>query len=239
MTTSAAPHPAVPASAPRGCDRTAAVTRSLLGYGPLAGAVYLASGLVQALTRDGFDITRHSLSLLANGPLGWIHVTTLAVSGLMTVAAALGVHRALGAGRLGSWAAGLLAGYGLSLVAAAVFVADPMDGFPVGTPAGAPVEVTASGLLHLAAGGIGFVCLVAAASVMARRFAGEGRRSWARASLTTAVVVLTGFLGVASGATSSWAVLVLWVGVVVGWGWVAAVSVHLYRRTPHPTRARG
>jgi hypothetical protein len=52
------------------CNRAAAVTRSLLGYGPLAGASYLASGLAQALTRDGFDLRRHDLSLLANGPLG-------------------------------------------------------------------------------------------------------------------------------------------------------------------------
>ncbi|MGY1707262.1 DUF998 domain-containing protein [Geodermatophilus sp. SYSU D00697] len=215
------------------------MTRSLLGYGPLAGAVYLTSGLVQALTRDGFDLTRHSLSLLANGPLGWIHVATLIVTGLMTVAAAAGVRRALSGGRLGSGVAGLLTGYGLSLVAAGAFVADPMDGFPVGTPAGAPVEVSLSGVLHLAAGGIGSGCLVAAAAVMARRFATEGRRGWARASVVTAAVVLAGFLGVASGSTSSWAVLGLWVGVVVGWGWIAAVSVHLYRRTPHPTRPRG
>lgn len=76
-------------------NRPAAVTRSLLGYGPLAGACYLASGLAQALTRDGFDLRRHDLSLLANGPLGWIHILTLMLTGLMTVASAIGVFRAL------------------------------------------------------------------------------------------------------------------------------------------------
>jgi hypothetical protein len=45
-------------------------------------------------------------------------------------------------------------------------------------------------------------------------------------------------VGVASGSTSALAVLGLWIGVVTGWAWVAAVSVHLYRRTPHPTRPR-
>jgi hypothetical protein len=218
------------------CDRRSAVTRSLLGYGPLAAAVYLGSGLVQARTRDGFDITRHALSLLANGPLGWIHVTTLVVAGLMTVAAALGVRRALTGGRGAGWGAGLLAGHGLSLVAAGAFVADPMDGFPVGTPSGAPVEVTLSGVLHLAAAGVGFACLVASAWVLAQRFAGEGRRGWAQASAAVGVVVLGGFGGVASGSTSPLAVLALWTGVVTGWAWIAAVSVHLYRRTPHPVR---
>ena len=33
--------------------RTAAITRSLLGYGVLAGPFYLVVGLAQALTRDG------------------------------------------------------------------------------------------------------------------------------------------------------------------------------------------
>jgi hypothetical protein len=49
-------------------DRTAAITRSLLGYGVLAGPVYVVVGLAQALTRDGYDLARHDLSLLANGP---------------------------------------------------------------------------------------------------------------------------------------------------------------------------
>ena len=151
---------------PDPCERAGAVTRSLLGYGPLAGAVYLGSGVTQALTRDGFDLTRHDLSLLANGPLGWIQITTLVVTGLMTVAAATCVPRPAERARV-TVGAGLLAGYGLALVAAGAFVADPMDGFPVGTPAGPPSEMSLAGLLHMAAGGIGFVCLVAAMLVLA------------------------------------------------------------------------
>ncbi len=106
-----------------------------------------------------------------------------------------------------------------------------MDGFPVGTPAGPPAAVSAAGLLHMAAGAIGFTCLVAAALVLGRRFAAESRRAWAAASRVTAAVVLAGFAGVASGSTSSLAVLGLWIGVVTGWAWVGAVCVHHYRRT--------
>lgn len=220
------------------CERAGAVTRSLLGYGPLAGAVYLGSGVTQALARDGFDLTRHDLSLLANGPLGWIQIATLVVTGLMTVAAATGVFRALRNDRGAAAGAGLLAGYGLALVAAGAFVADPMDGFPVGTPAGPPSEMSLSGLLHMAAGGIGFVCLVAAMLLLAGRLSGGSRSRWASYSRVSGLVVLAGFTGVASGSTSSLAVLGLWTGVVAGWAWLAAISVHLYRRTPHPTRRR-
>jgi len=85
------------------CDTTTAVTRSLLGYGVIAGPIYLTAGLIQALTRDGFDLGRHDLSLLANGPLGWIQVANLVITGLMTIAAAVGLGRALRAGRGGTW----------------------------------------------------------------------------------------------------------------------------------------
>ena len=74
--------------------------------------------------------------------------------------------------------------------------------------------------------------------MLARRFATESRRGWAWWSRATGLVVLAGFLGVASGSTSSLAVLGLWIGVVAGWAWLGAVAVHLYRRTPHPARPR-
>src|ERR1700754_1219670 len=93
------PRPTGPSGSPlvgRGdADRTAAITRSLLGYGVLAGPFYLVVGLAQALTRSGYAITRHDLSLLANGPLGWIQIADFVLSGLMTVAAGVGMRRAL------------------------------------------------------------------------------------------------------------------------------------------------
>ena len=69
-------------------DRAAAVTRSLLGYGVLAGACYLVVGLAQARTRDGLDLTGHDLSLLANGPYGWIQSANFILTALMVIAAA-------------------------------------------------------------------------------------------------------------------------------------------------------
>ena len=71
------------------------VTKSLLTAGAIAGPVYLIVGLAQAFTRPGFDITRHALSLLSNGDLGWIQVTNFLVSGLLVIAGAIGMRRAL------------------------------------------------------------------------------------------------------------------------------------------------
>lgn len=121
--------------APAGCSREGAVTRSLLGYGVLAGPVYVGVSVAQAVTRDGFDMTRHEWSLLADGLAGWVQVANFIVTGLMVTAAAVGYSRAMTNGTSARWAPRLLAAYGVALVGAGVFRADPMNGFPVGTPA--------------------------------------------------------------------------------------------------------
>ncbi|MPZ00176.1 MAG: DUF998 domain-containing protein [Actinophytocola sp.] len=56
------------------CDPRTRVTKSLLGYGVLAGVVYVVVATAQAVTRAGFDPARHAVSLLANGDLGWIQI---------------------------------------------------------------------------------------------------------------------------------------------------------------------
>ncbi|MDQ0381506.1 DUF998 domain-containing protein [Amycolatopsis thermophila] len=214
---------------PNPCDRPGTVTRSLLGYGLLAGPFYLVAGLIEALTRSGYQFTRHDLSLLANGAPGWIHVAVLVVTGLMTITAAAGMRRALAGTPGGRWGPRLVAGYGLGLVAAGVFVADPMNGFPVGTPDGPPVHPTVHGVLHVVTGGLGFLCLIAATAVLARTFARAGRRGWAWYSRGTGVAFLAGFAGIASGASSPPVILGFWAAVVIAFAWLAALSLHLYR----------
>ena len=70
------------------CTPAQRVTKSLLGYGVLAGVVFEASILIQGLTRHGFSIAHDDASLLANGPLGWIQIVTFLLAGAMTIAAA-------------------------------------------------------------------------------------------------------------------------------------------------------
>ena len=239
------PHAAVPArrTGPSGSplvgrgdvDRTAAVTRSLLGYGVVAGGVYVVSGLTQALTRTGFDITRDDLSLLANGPLGWIQIATFIVCGLMTAAAGVGMRRALrvlGAGPGSTWGPRLIVGYGLGLIGAGIFVADPMNGFPPGTPPGPATTLSVGGIGHIGFAALGFAGLIAACFLLARPYAAGRRRALAWFSRGTGVLFLVAFLGVATGTANPVVVLGFWVGVIVAWTWLAVVSVDLYRRTP-------
>jgi hypothetical protein len=199
--------------------------RALLACAAAAGPLYVASGLTQALTREGFDLTRHPLSLLSNGALGWIHITTFLAAGLLTIAGAAGLRGHLGSRR----APRLVALYGIGLIGAGAFVADPMDGFPVGTPPGPPEVVTWHGMLHFMAGGIGFLGLIGACLVFARRFVRAGRRGWALYSAVTGVLFTAAFVGIASGSTSPVLNISFGVAVVLGWTWLTAVALDARR----------
>jgi hypothetical protein len=183
------------------------ITKSLLGYGIIAGPIYVLAVAGQMAARDGFDPTRHAASQLADGEWGWIQISNFLVTGAMTIAAAVGVRRALGPGRLSAWASGLLGVYGAGLMAAGIFRADPSDGFTPGTPPGVG-EISWHGLAHFTVAGIAFACLVAASFVLGTWFA--------RSRLT-------------SGSGGATAILVFTAAVVLVWAWLSAVSVKLYK----------
>lgn len=112
--------------------RSDTTTTALLTCGLIAGPLYLVVGFAQAFTRDGFSPMHDDLSVLANGPLGWIQVANLILTGALVLACAVGTYRALGGGPGSTWGPRLLGGYGAGLVMAGIFRADPMYGFPPG-----------------------------------------------------------------------------------------------------------
>lgn len=151
-------------------------TARLLSAGVVAGPLFLTVGLVQASTRDGFDLDRHALSLLALGQLGFVQVANFVVTGVLLAVAAAGMRRAMGRGVGATWGPRLVAGFGVGMVLAGVFVADPADGFPVGTPSG-PGEISWHGALHGLGFAVAMLSWVAACLVLARSFAARGRRA--------------------------------------------------------------
>jgi Protein of unknown function (DUF998) len=210
------------------------VTRSLLGYGVIAGPFFVVVSLAQALTRDGFDLTRHAWSLLANGDLGWIQVANFTLTGAMLVAFAVGLHRALAGGRGGRWAPRLLGTFGVGMaLSALVFRADPAQGFPPGAPQ--QPRLTWHGALHYPVAGVAFLSLVVACFVLARRFAAEGRGGWAASSRVAGVAFLVGFAGLSASAGAPWSVVSFIVALVVVFAWISAVAVHWYRRAGEDT----
>ena len=206
-------------------------TRALLDCGVVAGPLYIVVSLAQAFTRDAFDLRRHALSLLSNGPLGWIQIANLAVTGLLFTACAVGMRRALRGGRGDRWAPLLIGVAGVGMFAAGFFVADPADGFPRGTPAGQPATMSWHSGLHFAFAGIAFLCLIAASFVFARRLASEGARGLAGYSLATGVVFLVSWVALLASPGHAAINLAFAVGALNGLAWASAVAARLRAAT--------
>ncbi len=206
-------------------------TRALLACGAIAGPLYIIVGLIQIFIRPGFDVTRHDLSLTSNGDLGWIQIANFLVTGLLTIAGAVGMRRAMRGSLGGTWGPLLIGVYGVGLIGAGIFVADPMNGFPPGTPVGA-TAISWHGILHLLSGAVGFLGLIGACFVFARRFAALGQRGWAAYSIATGVIFFAAFFGIATGsqqggATLAFVTIAFTVAVVLGWAWVSAMAARL------------
>ena len=217
-----------------GFDGAAAVTRSLLGWGVVAGPFYVVVGLILALTRPGFRLSEHALSLLMLGEWGWMQRVNLILTALMVLAAALGIQRAVRNGR-GLAMAVLVGVYGLCLILSAIFPPDPVEDFPPGSAGGV---ATTSGILHLVFGAVGFIALAAAAFAYAAwcRSIGESRRGIVGIVLGAFVVV--GFFGGAALAASPVGIVLLWIAVLAGLAWLALACAHIYSWSPHPVVAQ-
>jgi len=211
------------ASAPLARDAASPLvgTRALLAAGVAAGPLFLGTVVAQAVAHDGFDLRRHPLSSLALGAQGWVQTANFVVCGLMFVAFAIGLRRSLHPGRGGTWAPILVAVNGLSLVVAGIFAADPINGYPAGAVEG----TTLHGIVHAAAPAIGGLAGYATLFVLARRFAGLGRRGWAVAS----VAVLPADLVLSSVAMATGDFRYMLLGLGLGYAWTAAVALDLLR----------
>lgn len=163
----------------------AASTRHLLGCGVVAGPLFVGVTAVAALTRPGYDIRRHGISLLALGPGGWVQVANFVAAGALSIAFGVGVRRVLGRGI----AAPLVWGYGAGLVVTGLFLVDPGAGFPLGTPLDAS-GMSWHGAVHAAAPPFAFACLAGLCCWFAGWFARRGRAGLALYSVLTAVAAL-------------------------------------------------
>jgi hypothetical protein len=204
--------------------RRRAAARSLLRCGVVAGPFYLALGVAQAALREGFDVARHPLSVLANGQYGWIQTVNFVVTGSMVIAAAVGIRRALGPKSRGvTW---FLGGFGAAMIVAAIFPADPVDGFPPGTPEGFPTSISTAGLTHFIAGALGFLFLTISCFFAAWTMWRRNMTALALASLLGGLSVFVGFFG---GIVLPLGIAGIWFAVVAGWAWLAIVSLRLSR----------
>jgi hypothetical protein len=133
------------------------VRRGALSAGVLAGPLFVTTAVVQILTRDGFDLTRHPISLLANGEYGWVQSANFIVAGLLGLIFAYGVAPHLRGGRGAIAGPVLFMVYGVGLITGGVFKADPAMGFPAGAPPGYPEQISTSSVIHAFAPPLAFL----------------------------------------------------------------------------------
>lgn len=201
--------------------------RWLLAGGAVAGPLFVAAGLAQALTRTGFDLTRNALSLLDDGSLGWIQSASFVITGALFIAAAAGLRPVLAGGPGGRWAPRLLTIAGAGMAGGGIFHPDPSGGFPPGTPMQASAVSTWHGGLHEVCGSGAFLALIVLCFVVGRRYRADGQRGLAAGSVLAGVLCAA---GVASGGAPHGS-LTLFAGVAIALLWTSFTLARRYRQS--------
>jgi|SRR6266545_694453 len=133
--------------------------------------------------------------------------------------------------RGGTWGPLLLGLYGLGLIGAGIFSADPALGFPPGTPEDT-TAISWHGMMHFITDGIGFFGLIASCFVFARRFAAHQQPGWAAYSVATGVIFFAAFFGIASGSQGAGVSVAFAVAVVIAWAWISVMAARLMAGLP-------
>lgn len=201
-------------------------TRALLACGVVAGPMYVTITMIEALTRDGFDLRQHRFSWLTSGDLGWIHQSNMVLVGVLTVLLAVGVRRVMRTGRGAVWGPRLLALLGMAYFVGGAFTADPVAGFPPGTTP-EMVHRTWQGAVQNASRGVSTLFLIAASLVVAGWFAAQGRRGLAWLYGTAIPVVFVALTAVGLTIGGNPAALAF---LATPWVWVTALALHLLLR---------
>ena len=221
-----------------GRARADALTKMLLACGAVSGFGFIAVVEVEGVIRPYYDPLSRPVSMLSLGAGGWIQVANFVIAGLLMLACAVGLRRALPKGRATIWGPILIGINGLGLIGAGAFNVDPSHGYPTGTPLGLATAVTWHGHLHSLASLIAFVSMALACFVFGRRFAAYSAGSlWAAYSILTGVAIL-GFLVAATVAWSGsggFGGLLQRTSIYAGRVWIGLLTIWIARRvgTPH------
>lgn len=166
-------------------------TELLLGCGVIGPLLFIVVFLIEGATRPGYIAWRTDVSYLALSNQGWEQIANFIVCGSLCIAFAVGLRRIWRTGKASVWGPLLVGLFGLGLVIAGVFVADPGGGYPPGAPLQGDPQ-TWHGWVHGLNGAVFFlIVLPAMCFVLARRFAADPQhRRWATYSRMTGTLIL-------------------------------------------------
>jgi len=205
------------------------LTRLLLKAGIPVGPLFVGLSLIVGLTSSGFHFGKHEVSLLLVGSTGWLQMANFILTGMLGVATAVGLRRALHPGKAGTWGPILFGLYGIFLIIAGCFHPDPQLGFPSGAPQGIPSSPSVHATMHSVAFSLLALAIVASGFVFARRFATSGKRGWMSYSIASSVSILIFvFLGSALMAEGLGGLPLLGAAITISC-WVSAIAVQTLR----------
>jgi hypothetical protein len=210
------------------------LTAQLVTAGIIAGPIFVIGSLIHGLMRPGFDLVRHPASLLLVGNPGWIQGIIFVLTGLLYVASGIGLKRILKTGIGSRFVSLLFIIFGVSTAAGGIFIPDPSLGFPPGTPAGVPANMSWHSMLHGVAPVVGFSALVIALIILGRRFGKAGDRTLMWASIFVGILTLV--LSLVPNVTANWKTgefnfIPLWVSATLGMGYASFVLWKLKQET--------
>ena len=224
---------------PRGDQTTVrkdARTMALLLGGVAGGWGFLAVAFVAGALREDYSALHTPVSMLSLRPGGWVQIANFVVSGLLMVACAVGLRRALRSGRGTIWGPLLIGVYGFGLVGSGLFSADPSYGYPPGAALGPASFYSVHGMLHEVAGFVVFGTLTGACFVFARRFAAQAhRRGWAIYSFLTGLAMPAFIAGAfnawSSGIAANFGGVFQRLAIAAGWMWISLLALSVNRET--------
>jgi hypothetical membrane protein len=209
----------------------------LLVCGIVGPLLFIVVFLIEGVTRPGYSAWRHFVSSLATSDQGWEQIVNFIVCGFLIMAFAVGLRLMLRTGKGALWGPIFIGLFGLALIMAGIFVADPTLDYP---PGASRIQ-TLHGTLHGLAGVTTFFSVSLASFVMARRFAGHpGWKGWTFYSILVGIIVLASFFGanvtavldITGSLPNAPTGLVQRIGIVAGWTWTALLAWRLLR-DPH------
>ena len=217
------------------------VTRLLIVCGVIGPILFVLVLLIEGATRPGYDAWTQAGSALSLSEQGWMQITNFIVSGLLILGFAVGVRQTFQRGRGATWGPILLAVVGIGLIVAGIFVTDPAQGYPPGTPPGPAVHTTFHGAIHFFVGGLAFFSgLPAACFVFARSFASDPQwKGWTLYSVITGTFMVAFFSAFAiASMLSGPAGLFERISIGIGLAWIALFALRLLRHMRSPVSSK-
>ena len=213
--------------------------RLLLMCGALAGPFFTIMWFIQGLTRSGYDPMKYAISSLSVGEFGWIQIANFLITGSLILAFAIALRQLLQGPSSSVWGPILIGLVGAGLIGAGLFVTDPFNGYPLGTPL-LPTERTPHGILHDLFGIPVFLGLPIAGFVFGRLLARRGEQNWAWYSRLSGIGMFAVFVVARLGfrmldtnpALAANFGLLQRITLTIGFTWLTLLALHMLKARP-------